>query len=52
MGYLEGFRIPLQERLRKDVRTESYPDTIRPKPERLHSISRQNGVLLNPVEVS
>jgi NADH-quinone oxidoreductase subunit I len=36
MGYLEGFRIPLQERLRKDVRTESYPDTIRPKPERFH----------------
>jgi NADH-quinone oxidoreductase subunit I len=36
MGYLEGFRIPLQERWRKDVRTESYPDTIRPKPERFH----------------
>ena len=36
MGYLEGFRIPLQEAFRKDVRTESYPDTIRPKPERFH----------------
>ncbi len=36
MGYLEGFRIPLQEVFRKDVRTESYPDTIRPKPERFH----------------
>ncbi len=36
MGYLEGFRIPLQEHLRHDVRTERYPDTIRPKPERFH----------------
>jgi NADH-quinone oxidoreductase subunit I len=36
MGYLEGFRIPIQEAFRKDVRTESYPDTIRPKPERFH----------------
>ncbi len=36
MGYLEGFRIPLQEAFRKDVRTEAYPDTIRPKPERFH----------------
>jgi NADH-quinone oxidoreductase subunit I len=36
MGYLEGFRIPIQEAFRKDVRTESYPDTIRPKPDRFH----------------
>ena len=36
MGYLEGFRIPLQERLRRDIRTERYPDTIREKPERFH----------------
>jgi NADH-quinone oxidoreductase subunit I len=36
MGYLEGFRIPIQEAFRKDVRTEAYPDTIRPKPERFH----------------
>ena len=36
MGYLEGFRIPLQEHLRHDVRTERYPDTLRPKPERFH----------------
>jgi NADH-quinone oxidoreductase subunit I len=36
MGYLDGFRIPLQEAFRKDVRTEAYPDTIRPKPERFH----------------
>ena len=36
MGYLEGFRIPLQEAFRRDVRTETYPDTIRPKPERFH----------------
>lgn len=36
MGYLDGFRIPLQEHLRHDVRTERYPDTLRPKPERFH----------------
>ena len=36
MGYLEGFRIPLQERIRRDIRTERYPDTIREKPERFH----------------
>ncbi len=36
MGYLEGFRIPLLEHWRGDVRTERYPDTLRPKPERFH----------------
>ena len=36
MGYLEGFRIPLLEHWRRDVRTERYPDTLRPKPERFH----------------
>ena len=40
MGYLEGFRIPLQERLRRDIRTERYPDTIREKPERFFQYGR------------
>ena len=35
MGYLDGFKVTFAEMF-KDRLTESYPDTIRPKPDRFH----------------